>query len=241
MAGRTSLLPYTSCTFKITIAPRRILHISIHSFRTIFHNIQEELYGFCHHLLSWAYVLQRWVVLGHFHFEFFFISCCSSCFHICLAVFNFLLWFGVLFGNSNRCTLFNWSWAILVQFLVGFYTPLSCCFYFRYLILYCNFIWFILCSLSLLISESICVLSSHVFPKCHQIISSTLFGLFVSWFWSKYLIWICSVFDLLVPFIFSFSSYLCLDLHKYLFINSIVFVFWYLAVFSSFYRIPCFT
>jgi len=123
--------------------------------------------------------------------------------------------------------------------LVGFHTPLSCCFYFRYLSPYWNFFLFILCSLSLLISESICVLSSHVFPKCHQIISSTLFGLFVSWFWSKYLFWICCVFDLLVPFIFSLSSYLCLDLHKFLFINSIVFVFWYLAVFSSFYRIPC--
>jgi len=47
---------------------------------------------------------------------------------------------------------------------------LSCWFYFRYLSPYCNFIWFILCSLSLLISESICVLSSHIFPKCHQII-----------------------------------------------------------------------
>jgi len=90
-------------------------------------------------------------------------------------------------------------------------------------------------------SESICVLSSHVFPKCHQIISSTLFGLFVSWFWSKYLFWICYVFDLLVPFIFSLSSYLCLNLHKFLFINSIVFVFWYLAVFfSSFLQNPLF-
>jgi len=47
--------------------------------------------------------------------------------------------------------------------------------------------------------------------------SGTLFGLFVSWFWSKYLIWIFCVFDLLVPFIFSLSSYLCLDLHKFLF------------------------
>ena len=146
----------------------------------------------------------------------------------------------MLFGNSNRCILFNWSWAILVQFLVGFHTPLSCCFYFRYLSLYCNFIWFILSSLSLLISESVCVLSSHVFPKCHQIISSTLFGLFVSWFWSKYLFWICCVLIFWCLFIFSLSSYLCLDLHKFLFINSIVFIFWSLAVFFQCLQNPLF-
>jgi len=45
-------------------------------------------------------------------------------------------------------------------------------------------------------------------------------------------------FDLLVPFIFSLSSYLCLDLHKFLFINSIVFIFWSLAVFFQFLQNP---
>ena len=86
--------------------------------------------------------------------------------------------------------------------------------------------------------------------------SSPLFGLIVSWFWVLfilfesavflilgiiYFIWICCVLDLLVPFIFSLSSYLCLDLHKFHFINSIVFIFWSLAVFSSFYRNSYFT
>ena len=65
-AGRTSLLPYTSCTFKITIAPRRILHIYIHGFHTIFHMIPRRAPWICHHLVSWALVLQRWVVLGLF-------------------------------------------------------------------------------------------------------------------------------------------------------------------------------
>ena len=47
-------------------------------------------------------------------------------------------------------------------------------------------------------------------------------------------------FDLLVPFIFSLSLYLCLDLHKFLFIKSIVFVFWSLAVFFQFLQNPLF-
>ena len=41
-AGRTSLFPYTSCTFKITISPRRILHITIHSFHTHFSHDSEK-------------------------------------------------------------------------------------------------------------------------------------------------------------------------------------------------------
>ena len=127
-----------------------------------------------------------------------------------------------------------------MQFVIGFHTPLSCCFYFRYLSLYCNFIWFILCSLSLLISESIYVLSSHVHPQCHQIIVVLCLALLFLDFGYFCLLWNCWDFDLLVPFIFSLSSYLCLDLHKFLYINSIVFIFWSLAVFFQFFQNPLF-
>ena len=78
------------------------------------------------------------------------------------------------------------------------------------------------------------------FPKCHQIITSTLFGLIVSWFWSKYLFWICCVLIFWCLLFFILSSYLCLDLHKFLFINSIVFIFWSLAVFFQFLQNPLF-
>ena len=47
------------------------------------------------------------------------------------------------------------------------------------------------------------------------------------------MIWICCVFYPLVLFIFSLSSYLCFDLHKFHFTNSIVFLLVYLAVFIS--------
>ena len=82
--------------------------------------------------------------------------------------------------------------------------------------------------------------------SCPSIMSSThsspLFGLIVSWFWVILLDLNPLCFDLLVPFIFCLSSYLCLDLHKFLYINSIVFIFWSVAVFlSSFSRISCFT
>ena len=70
--------------------------------------------------------------------------------------------------------------------------------------------------------------------------SSTLFGLFVSWFWYNCLIWICCVFYPLVLFIFSLSSYLCLDLHKFLFTNSIVFFFWYILLFFPDLQNPLF-
>ena len=70
--------------------------------------------------------------------------------------------------------------------------------------------------------------------------SSTLFGLFVSCFWYKCLIWICCVFYPLVFFIFSLSSYLCLDLHKFLFTNSIVFFFWYILLFFRDLQNPLF-
>ena len=118
---------------------------------------------------------------------------------------------------------------------------LSCYFYFRNLSLYCTFIWFILCSLSILISESIYVLSSHVHPQCHQfIVVLCLAWLFLD-FGNFCLNWNCCDFDLLVPFIFSLSSYLCLDLHKFHFTYSIVFVFWYLAVFCfQFFQNPLF-
>ena len=147
----------------------------------------------------------------------------------------------MLFGRSNRCTLFNWSWTILVQFVIGFHTPWVPVFYFRYLSVYCTFIWFILCSLSLLISESIYVLSSHVHLQCHQLIVV----LCLAWLFLDFgyfcLFWNCCDFDLLVPFIFSLSSYLCLHLTQIPFHQfHCVYLLVSCCFFSSFYRIPLF-
>ena len=154
-------------------------------------------------------------------------------FHICLAVF--------LIFALNWCAVWKFQSVHFVQLFLSNLCaifgriPYSlCCFFILGIWVLIEILFGSFCvHLSLLISESICVLSSHVLPKCHQIIVVLClaylffdFGINV-WFESAvFLILWCL-------FIFSLSSYLCLDLHKFHFTNSIVFSFWYILLFFS--------
>ena len=140
----------------------------------------------------------------------------------------------MLFGISNRCILFNCSWVIFVQFLVAFCIVCVAVFILGIWVLIAILIGSYCVDLSLLISESICVLSSHVLPKMSSNPSSTfffayLFLVFGINAWSE-----SAVFFILWFFLFfSLSSYLCVRSTQIPFTNSIVFPLVYHSVFIS--------
>ena len=153
-----------------------------------------------------------------------------------------MFWIGVLFWNSNRCILFNCSWAIFVQILVGFHIVCVAVFILGIWVLIAILLGSFCVHLSLLISESICVVSSHVLPKCYQIIAVLCLAyLFIDFginAWSEstvFLILWCFLF-LAWVFIFVFRSTQN-PFHQF----HCVFLLVYLAVFYfQIYRIPCF-
>ena len=98
--------PYSSCTSKAATPPRRAL---IHQQTTKLPQTTQKPQkrrAQCHHLVSRAMVLQRWVSLCIFLFEFFFLqvvhlySKLSCCFCV-------LIWFECLFIHFNRWVLFK--------------------------------------------------------------------------------------------------------------------------------------
>jgi len=149
------------------------------------------------------------------------LSCCFLIFVLnWCAVWKFQLVHLVQLFSSNPCAIFGRIlYTLCCCFILGIWVLIA--------ILFASFC----VHLSLLISESICVLSSHVLPKCHQIIVVLCLAYLFLNFGYFCFIWICCVFYPLVIFIFSLSSYLCLDLHKFHFINSIVSFFWYMLLF----------
>ena len=152
-------------------------------------------------------------------------------FHICLAVF--------LIFALNWCAVWKFQSVHLVQLFLSNLCAifgripysLCCCFLLGIWVLIAILFGSYCIHLSLLISESICVLSSHFLPKCHQIIVvlwlAYLFLVFGINAWSE----ICCVL-ILWCLLFLVWVHICvLDPHKFHFTNSIVFFFWYILLF----------
>ena len=121
----------------------------------------------CHHLVSWAYGSSRWVAC--------FFNFSSSLFHLChfnsllvLLFFIFLIcsWCALWKIQPKHSCSFDLE-QVLVQFVIGFHTPLSCYFLLGFWVFIAFIIWFILCFESLIFWIYTCFVKS-----CSSILST---------------------------------------------------------------------